>query len=317
MTTYTISPDSTTLHGHFSPDLPAVLTIQPGDTVVFQTLDANWYAYEHADPFSIPPKVPHDRERDSGHAMCGPVAIAGAKPGMTLVVRLATIRTGPHGFSKAGGVPSITNQQLGLAEPPDWIVRWQLDPDRGMATSQYGQRLPMRPFIGNLGMPPAEPGWHSTIPPRFCGGNLDCKELVAGSTLYLPITVAGGLFSLGDGHAMQGDGEVSGLALECPMEQVAVTFDLRDNMPLQMLRAETPAGWICFGIHEDLNQATTFAISGMLDLLEQRGYQRKEAMMLASLVVDLHVTQIVNQVKGVHAILPHAALDTCPPARIS
>jgi acetamidase/formamidase len=171
----------------------------------------------------------------------------------------------------------------------------------------------MRPFVGNLGMPPAEPGRHSTFPPRFCGGNLDCKELVAGSTLYLPIAVAGGLFSLGDGHAVQGDGEVSGPALECPMERVSVTFTLLNDMPLRMPQADTPAGWLAFGVHEDLDEAMWLALDGMLDALERRGYDRKEALMLASLTVDLRITQIVNGMKGVHAILPHGALVDCPP----
>jgi acetamidase/formamidase len=313
MATYTLDSEPTTLHGHYSPDLRPVLTIQPGDTVQFRTLDAGWSVFDHTDPFTLPPKVPHDRDRDPGHALCGPIAIAGARPGMTLVVRLMEIRPARRGFSVGGGFSSYWNERLGLTAEPEWFVRWSLDPDTNIATSQHGQRLRMRPFIGNLGMPPAEAGRHSTFPPRFCGGNLDCKEFVAGSTLYLPISVAGGLFSLGDGHALQGDGEVSGLAIECPMERVVVAFDLRDDLPLRMPEAKTPLGWITLGLHEQVDEAVWIAIEGMLDLLERRGYHRKEALMLASLTVDLRVTQIVNGVKGAHAILPHDALDNCPP----
>jgi acetamidase/formamidase len=313
MAIHRLEPTPDTLHGHYSPDLPPVLTIQPGDTVHVRTLDAGWSVYDYPDPFTTPPKVPHDRERDPGHALCGPIAIAGAHPGMTLVVQLLEIRTAQRGFSCGGGFRNYWNERLKLTAEPEWFVRWQLDSETKIATSQFGQRLRMRPFIGNLGMPPAEPGRHSTFPPRFCGGNLDCTELVAGSTLYLPVAVEGGLFSLGDGHALQGDGEVAGPALECPMERVSVRFDLRDDLALRMPLAETPAGWLTFGLHEDLDEAMWLAVEGMLDLLERRGYTRKEALMLASLVVDLRITQVVNGTKGVHAILPHDVLNDCLP----
>ncbi len=157
-----------------------------------------------------------------------------------------------------------------------------------------------------MGMPPAEPGLHSTVPPRPTGGNLDCKELVAGSTLYLPIAVPGGLFSAGDGHARQGDGEVCVTAIECPMEAVDITFSLHPELRLAMPRAQTPAGWITFGLHEDLNEAALLALEGIVELLgELYGMDRHQALGMASVLVDLRVTQIVNQVKGVHAVLSH------------
>jgi acetamidase/formamidase len=159
-------------------------------------------------------------------------------------------------------------------------------------------------------MPPAEPGVHPTAPPRATGGNIDCKELVAGSTLYLPVAVPGGLFSVGDGHALQGDGESSTTAIECPMDRVTLTFGLRPDMRLTTPRANTPAGWITLGFDENLQEATMIALSAMLDLMvEQHDLTRLQALALASLVVDLHVTQIVNGVRGVHAILPHGALN--------
>ncbi len=161
-----------------------------------------------------------------------------------------------------------------------------------------------------MGLPPTEPGKHPTRPPRFCGGNIDCKELVEGSTLYLPIAVAGGLFSTGDGHARQGDGEVAGPALECPMECAELEFHLRPDLHLTMPRAYTPAGWITFGFNEDLNEAWLQALDGMLDLIgEQYGFDRQQAMALASLVVDMHITQVVNATAGVHCILPDEALQ--------
>ena len=109
---------------------------------------------------------------------------------------------------------------------------------------QYGHVIALHPFMGVMGLPPNEPGIHPTVPPRFCGGNMDCKELVAGSTLYLPITLPEALFSVGDGHAVQGDGEVSGVALECPMERVDLTFNLRDDLRLMTPRIHSSKGWM-------------------------------------------------------------------------
>ena len=118
-----------------------------------------------------------------------------------------------------------------------------------------------------MGMPPDEPGIHSTSPPRYCGGNIDCKELVSGSSLFLPISVEGALFSAGDGHAAQGDGELSGTAIECPIQRAELTFVLHPNLHLTLPRARTPAGWITFGFHSDLYQATIQAGNSMLDLM--------------------------------------------------
>jgi acetamidase/formamidase len=163
--------------------------------------------------------------------------------------------------------------------------------------------------MGVLGMPPAEPGEHSTIPPRWHGGNLDCRELVAGSTLYLPIPVEGALFSVGDGHAAQGDGEVSGTAIECPMERVDLTFEVVDDVPVAAPMAETPAGTITMGLGETVDDAMYQALDGMFDELGRRyGLTRPDAIALASVVVDLRVTQIVNQTVGAHAVLPRDAV---------
>jgi acetamidase/formamidase len=143
------------------------------------------------------------------------------------------------------------------------------------------------------------------------GGNIDCKELVAGSTLYLPISVPLGLFSVGDGHAVQADGEVSSTAIECPMERVELTFSLDETRSLTTPCAHTPAGWITMGFHEDLHEASMIALEAMLDLMShQYALSRRDAMALASLIVDLHITQLVNAgIRGVHAILPHGAFQ--------
>jgi acetamidase/formamidase len=159
-----------------------------------------------------------------------------------------------------------------------------------------------------MGVAPAEAGVHATTPPRIWGGNIDCKELVAGTTLYLPIGVDGARFSVGDGHGLQGDGEVCGTAIECPMTRVDLTFKVIDR-PLKAPRAKTADAWITFGFDPDLDRASTMALNGMLDLIqEQHGVDRSKALGLASLAADLRITQIVNQSQGVHCVLPFDAL---------
>jgi acetamidase/formamidase len=226
---------------------------------------------------------------------------------MTLGIHVGDVRPGRWGFTAAGGWPHAINRHLDVADAGTYLL-WTLDPDTMQGRDQYGHTVALRPFLGIMGMPPAAPGLHSTVPPRITGGNLDCKELVAGSTLYLPVAVAGGLFSVGDGHARQGDGEVAITAIECPIEAADITFSLHPHLRLSMPRAHTPGGWITFGLHEDLDTAALLALEGMVDLLVHLHHlDRRQALALASVVVDLRVTQMVNQVKGVHAVLPPAS----------
>ncbi|MBC8136785.1 MAG: acetamidase/formamidase family protein [Fibrella sp.] len=304
MAIHHVEPGRETLTGIFSCDDSPFLSVDPGDTVIYQTLDAGWHLNGDGARFE-----PRDLIRDNGHAMCGPIAIRGAEPGMTLGVHIGAIRTGTWGWTVAGAWAHPVNERLGLADADEYLLSWVLDPDTLTGRSQFGHTLALRPFLGVMGMPTNEPGMLPTSPPRRTGGNLDCKELVSGSVLYLPVEVSGGLFCIGDGHAAQGDGEVSVTAIECPMERVEITFSLHDDMPIRYPRANTPAGWLTLGLHEDLNEATYLALEEMLDLMqEQYGYGRQEALAIASLTVDLRITQIVNGVRGVHAILPHGAI---------
>jgi len=304
---HTLEPTLANLHGHFSRDLPPILTIASGDTVRYKTLDAGWCEFDQPDPFVQPIKLTgRNRQCDPGHALIGPITIAGAKKGMTLELHFKTIRTGAWGWSSGGGWKSDVNTRLNLDDGTEWTLRWALDSAKDIAVNQRGQRIALKPFMGNFGMPPNEDGSHSTFSPRFCGGNMDCKELTEGSRVFLPVSVDGALFSIGDGHAIQGDGEVTGPALECPMELVEVEFHLHPSMQIRFPRAWTSTGWITLGFHEDLDEAAVIALDSMLDLMNEK-YQleRKEALALSSLLVDLRVTQIVNGVKGVHAVLPH------------
>ncbi|HEX7064734.1 MAG TPA: acetamidase/formamidase family protein [Bacillales bacterium] len=310
---HSLKPKRETLHGPFDRSRPPVLSIDSGDTVYARTLDCGWNIGPKKDPGGKREKLPEfDREQDAGHALVGPIEIKGAQPGDTLEIKINEIIPGEWGWAVGGGVPSLQNKKMGIADPPGRELDFKIDREKMIATSQFGDfshEIAIRPFLGLMGMPPDEPGEHSTTPPRYCGGNIDCKELVAGSTLYLPIAVEGGLLSIGDGHAVQGDGEVAGPALECPMEHVSLTLAIRKDLKLAMPRAKTPVGWITFGFHEDLNEAMWTALGGMTDFMaELYDIPRKEAYALASLTVDLHVSQIVNGVKGVHAILPYGAI---------
>ena len=292
-----------TLHGHFSADLEPVLTIDPGDTLAFACPNAGWWLSSD-ERFE-----PRDPELDRGHALVGPVEVRNARAGQTLEVQVESVRVGPWGVTEAGGWQTDVNDRLGVSELELWQLTWALDPDAGVGRDQFGRELALGPFLGVMGMPPSEPGVHSTQPPRAWGGNIDCKELVAGTKLFLPIPVGGARFSAGDCHARQADGEVSQLAIECPLERAELTLSVRDDLPLTTPIAWTPDAWITFGFDEDLDEAAVVATEAMLELMKrEHGLERRDALALASLVVDLRVTQIVNRVKGVHAVLRHDAV---------
>lgn len=312
MAFHQIEPERASLHGPFSRELAPCLTIQSGDTVRFRTLDAGWNIEPRTSTdISVKQRKfePREAERDKGHALCGPVFIEDAQPGMTLEVQIGVIQPGTWGWTSAGGWSCPLNDRLGVADGDEILHLWALEPEKGIGRNQHGHQVRLRPFMGIMGMPPDAPGRHSTSPPRMTGGNIDCKELVSGSSLFLPIAVLGGLFSTGDGHAAQGDGEVASPAIECPMETVELTFHLHPEMSLTTPRAVTPAGRLTLGFGETLEDAMGVALAAMLDWMQELyELSRKDALALASLVVDLRITQVVNGIKGVHALLPPDAL---------
>lgn len=300
--THEIPLERRTLHGHFSRDLAPILAIDSGDTVAFSCLDSGWHL--------APGKKfePRDEELDDGHALVGPIEVRGARAGQTLAVRIDEVRVGSFGATHAGGWSTPLNDRLGMSDGETHIVHWNLDADAGVGCDSQGRAVELRPFPGVLGMPPPEPGIHPTAPPRRWGGNIDCTELVVGTTLFLPIPVGGALFSAGDGHARQGDGEVSQTAIECPLDRLAVTLSL-DERELKTPIAWTPDAWLTFGFDEDLDEAAAAAVDALLDLMQRElQLERADALALASVVADLRVTQLVNGVRGVHAVLRHDAI---------
>ncbi len=303
MTLHEIPLERRTLHGHFSRDLEPVLTVDSGDSIAFACLNAGWRTAEHEE------LVEREQELDAGHALIGPVEVRGARAGQTLAVSIDELRIGTGGFTQAGGFETPLNARLGVADADGVTLRWSLDADAAIGRSDTGREVTLAPFLGVIGMPPHERGVHPTAPPRSCGGNIDCKELVPGTTLFLPIPVDGALLSAGDGHAAQGDGEVSQLAIEAPVERAVLTLSVRDDLELAWPVAWTPEAWLSFGFDEDLDEAAAIATDGMLALMgREHGLERTEALALASVVVDLRVTQMVNGARGVHARLAHGAL---------
>ena len=267
------------MKGWFSREYESVATVEPGEPVVFQARNARW---------KWDPGDATERPEGAGHALEGPFAVRGARAGQTLVVRIDEVVPRAWGETWADGERFV----------------WRLEGD---AWRLGEHRVPSAPFLGVVGMPPPEPGEHSTIPPRRFGGNIDCKELVAGSELWLPIPVDGALLMAGDGHGAQGDGEVSGTAIECPLERVRLRFEVRD-LELRSPIARIDGAWLAFGFDDDLDLAADQALATMLDLMERElGLARKEALALASVGVDLRLTQVVNIAKGVHAVLRDAA----------
>jgi acetamidase/formamidase len=280
--------------------------VNPGDTVIVDSLDARGYLEPQTVPGEARPRMFGDRR---GLCLAGPIGVRSALPGQVLAVEILSMRPGPWGWTLAAAFDNRLTRRLGVADgPPAWLL-WEIDADEALAVDHLGHKVGLAPFLGAIGLPPVQPGPHSTLPPRAeGGGNIDCRELVAGSTLYLPVTVPDALLCLGDGHAAQGDGEVGGSAIECPMT-TEVRLRLVNDPPVPGIHATTPAGLVTFGFDPDLNIAMGHAVDAMVGWMQQvYELDKPTALALASVVVQLRVTQVANDVWGVHAMLPKAAV---------
>ena len=229
---------------------------------------------------------------------------------MTVAVRVDELVPAAEGWTYAGSCHELYGR-LGLGTEVCHLP-WHIDAAALVARADRGYETAIAPFLGVIGVSPAEPGIHPTRPPRRVGGNIDCKDLVAGTTLFLPVEVPGALLSFGDGHAAQGDGEMCGTAIECGMARVSLTVSLSSPaQPLPFPRALTADRWICFGFHPDLTEAMLAASNNMLDFLVERlSVPRIEALALCSVYVDLRITQIVNLHYGVQAEIRLSSLES-------
>ncbi|RJW32293.1 acetamidase [Clostridiales bacterium TF09-2AC] len=310
MADHILKPSRKNLHGSLSKSIPPVLTITPGETVDFTTLEADWRIARPDSPLSSSGVfMERSFPADQGHALCGPVYIQGARPGMTLAVRINQIIPGTWGWSRVGGGDPDHLSRIGFVGDEYFLI-WDIDRQKGICRSHMGHCVPLSPFMGVMAVAPDSDDYVKTHAPGPYGANMDCRDITSGSILYLPIYTQGALFSTGDGHARQGDGESGCTAIECPMEQVSMTFNLIDE-PLDSPVCNSPKGWITFGFHSDLTVAAYYALMDMCRLMERLyGFGHKEAMAMASVAVDMKITQLVNGIRGVHALLPHGVIST-------
>jgi len=247
----------------------------------------------------------YDQVKDKGpggHILTGPIYIEDAQPGDVLEVRIVSVRLAiPYAYNGFGPGRGFLPEDYPY--PKMKII--PLDEKRMIARFAPGIEIPLRPFFGSMGVaPPESTGKFSSNPPWIHAGNLDNKELVAGTTLYIPVHAAGALFEVGDGHAGQGNGEVDITALETSLVGT-FQFVVRKDMHLRWPRAETPTHFITMGLHEDLNEATKGAVREMIDfLMTEKHLSRDDAYMLSSVAADLSITELVDGNKGVHMSIP-------------
>ncbi|HYM01233.1 MAG TPA: acetamidase/formamidase family protein [Blastocatellia bacterium] len=310
---YILKPTPNTVcWGYYSAMAPPALRVKSGDTVQVQTLiTSNPDSLEKA---GVPANQVEQSLRDittevkergpGGHILTGPIYVEGAEPGDVLEVRIKAIKLAiPYAYNAFGPGRGYLPDDFPYAKMK--II--PLDADKMVAHFAPGIDIPLHPFFGSIGdAPPKEVGKWNSAPPWINGGNLDNKDLVAGTTLYLPIHAPGALLLVGDGHGGQGDGEVDITALETSL---IGTFQIvvRKDMHLKWPRAETPTSYITMGLKENINDAAESAVREMIDfLVSEKHLSRDDAYMLSSVAADLHITELVDGNKGVHMMIPKA-----------
>jgi acetamidase/formamidase len=313
---HTLMPSPQTVHvGYFSAALKPALTINSGDIVTIETVGgpdpADVDASGVVPPSAVPDYIRTIRrevtDRGPGpHILTGPIFVNGAAPGDVLELRIQEIDFAlPYGFNTqrpyTGALPE---------EFPGFFQRIiPIDRQAKTATVAPGVVVPVpRPFFGVMGVAPLPAmGRISSGPPGVHTGNLDNKDIAAGTTLYMPVYAPGALFSVGDAHAAQGHGEVDLTAIETGLRG-KFQFIVRKDMKLTWPRAETPTHWIVMGLHPNLEEAMKMATRETILFITQRfpKLSREEAYMIASVAVDYHVTQVVDGSKGIHGMIPKA-----------
>ncbi len=315
MATHRLAASPETVHwGFFDAKLPPQLTIDSGDTVTITTVSGTLgYLPKPGSGLTVPPELQaiHDEVQakiGGPHILTGPVAVRGAKAGQVLEVRIKAVE-----LYQDWGYNTV--RPLAGALPDDFKVFRQihipLDKQRMIGKLPWGLDLDLKPFFGIMAVaPPAAWGMINSPPPRRNGGNMDNKELVAGTTLYLPIHTDGALFSCGDGHGVQGDGEVCITAIETGLVGTFELIARSDMTPLEWPMAETPTHVMTMAFDPDLDDCVVIALRNMIKLIcERTGISREDAYTLCSLAADLRVTQVVNGAKGIHVMLEKKLLQ--------
>jgi len=304
-----VSPE-TLAWGYYWAGAKPVLTVQSGDVVEIQTVSGNPDNLERAglpaeqiqpELRKIYAEVPRESRGPGGHLLTGPVAIEGAQPGDVLEVRIREIRLDvPYAYNSFGRAGFLADV---FTEGHTKII--PLDRERNIGHFGGGIDIPLKPFFGSMGIaPPEAAGKVNSAPPGIHAGNLDNKELVAGTTLFIPVHAPGALFEVGDGHAGMGNGEVDITAMETSLTGV-FQFIVRHDMHLTWPRAETPTHYITMGLDPDLTQAARICALETIDfLVNEMKMSREDAYALTSVAIDLEITQLVDGTKGVHAMIP-------------
>jgi acetamidase/formamidase len=299
----------TIVWGYYSASAKPVLTIHSGDTVKVETVSGNparlEAAGQRADQIPDALRAIYKEVTDrgpGGHILTGPIYVDGAEPGDVLELRILKIElTSPFAYNSFRPGAGFLPDDFPFARTK--II--PLDRNRMLGHFSDSVEIPLRPFFGSMGVaPPEANGRINSAPPWIHAGNLDNKELVEGTTLFIPVHAKGALFEVGDGHAGQGNGEVDITAMET---QLTGTFQfvVRKDMHVKWPRAETPTHYITMGLNEDLSEATRLAIREAVDFLaSEKHMSREDAYMLASVAVDFCITQLVDGNKGVHAMIP-------------
>jgi acetamidase/formamidase len=291
--------------GYFDPARKPALEVKSGDVVTIDCVSGKPDFLPDPAHFHIPPELRDIHSKCTpelgSHILTGPVHVEGAKPGHVLEVRIQDVRLRQDwGYNMIrpllGALPDDFEFERKLIIP--------LDEARMMARLPWGLDLPLTPFFGVMGVaPPSSWGRISSTIPRAMGGNLDNKELVAGATLFLPVFQDGAMFSCGDGHGAQGDGEVCVTAIETSLTGT-FQFIVRNDLTFRYPRAETPTHYITMGMDPDLDQCMVIALRDMITVLcEKTNLSHEDAYMLCSLAADLRITQAVNGSRGIHVMI--------------
>jgi acetamidase/formamidase len=302
----------TVVWGYYDAAAKPVLRIKSGDTVQVQTLITSSPA--NLEKAFLPPEQVEQALRDifkevkdkgpGGHILTGPIYIEGAEPGDTLEVRIHKVKLAiPYSYNAFAPKRGFLPEDF----PHSRMKIIRLDDKRMVGHFARGIEIPLRPFFGSMGVaPPPSAGRISSGPPGVHAGNLDNKELVAGTKLFIPVHVRGALFAVGDGHAAQGNGEVNITALETSLHGT-LQFIVRKDLKLRWPRAETPTHHIVMGLDRDLTKATKLAVREAIDfLVTEKGLSPNDAYMLTSVAVDFCITQVVDGTLGVHGMIPKA-----------
>lgn len=291
--------------GFFDARLTPVLSVASGDEVTIDTISGGPEVVPDRQLFHVPPEldaVHAQAERMlPGHILTGPIAVEGALPGAVLEVEILDVRLRQDwGYNLIRPLAGTLPDDF----PEPRLINIPLDRERLLGRLPWGLDLPLKPFFGVMGVaPPPNWGRISSLIPRAMGGNLDNKELTPGTKLYLPVFVPGALFSCGDGHAVQGDGEVCVTAIETALTG-RFRLTLRPDLRLDYPRAETASHYMTMAMDPDLDQCVVRALRDMIKLIgEQRHLSPEDSYTLCSLAADLRVTQTVNGSKGIHCMI--------------